>query len=288
MGANELITQSIGEVVTHACVLHDCDFVLVDGSGHATPPFADDVKTVRTICCKPPPQVAEHTPTDWYALITQSTLGSDGDGDGVGLVVGPLVGATVGHACALHDCVCVFVDGSGHAKPPFDAAVTTLRTICCTPPPHVAEHKPTAWKAPITQSTLGGTGGGRAVGPVVGATVGHTCVLHACICVLVDASGHATPPLAAAVTTVRTSCCCPPPHMTEHMPMALKPLMTQSTLGGAVGPGVDVGPAVGPVVGANVGHICMLHATIWVLVEASGHAAPPFAAGLTTARTSCC
>jgi len=64
-----------------------------------------------------------------YALMTQFTGGA-------------AVGAVVGHACVLHASDLTSVRESGHALPPLAAAVTTVRTNCCTPPPHTAEHEP--------------------------------------------------------------------------------------------------------------------------------------------------
>jgi len=44
--------------------------------------------------------------------------------------------ALAGHACVLHACD---TDNDGHAAPPLDAGVITVRFCDCTPPSHDAE-----------------------------------------------------------------------------------------------------------------------------------------------------
>jgi len=39
-----------------------------------------------------------------------------------------------------HGWLIMLVETAGQALPPFAAAVTIVRTICWTPPPHIAEH----------------------------------------------------------------------------------------------------------------------------------------------------
>ncbi len=193
------------------------------------------------------------------ALMTQSTGGAG------------VEGGNVGQTCALHDCVCMLDAASGQALPPFAAAVTTVRTSCCTPPPQVSEHEPTGVKALMTQST----GGGK-----VGAVVGQAWVLQATVRELSAMAGHALPPCAAAVTTDRTDCCQPPPQVAEHIPTGAKSLTTQSTGAG--------GGRVGVVVGAGVGQTWVLHAIDLELSAGVGQANPPFAAGDMTVRTYNC
>jgi hypothetical protein len=264
-GAKSLMTQlctgggvrgcRVGKgVAGHACVLHAVGAVCTfnEGGGHAWPPLAAGVTTVRAIICTPPPQTTEQLPWGTKSLMTQSTA----------------AGAVVGHACVLHGSgdTCTNVDGSGHAWPPWAAAVTTVRNNICTPPPHAAEHAPCGLK-PLTKQSTGGAG--------VGGCVGHTCVLHATDCTLVATSGHAVPPLAAGVSTERACICTPPPQATEQLPVDKKALMTQFCTGGGVH-GWRVGKGV-------AGHACVLHGVglTVINVDASGHAAPPYRAGET-------
>jgi len=185
-GTNALMTQStfrVGGAVGHAWVLHASVRVLVATSGQAFPPFAGVMATVRTINCEPVPQEAEHDPTASNEVMTQST--------------GAEVGAKVGQAWVLQGSVLLLSAMAGHALPPFADGVTTELISCCTPPPQEAEHEPTTLKPDMAQSTGagGGTvGGGVRVGTVVGATVGHACVLQASVLLLSVRAGHALPP----------------------------------------------------------------------------------------------
>jgi len=108
------------------------------------PPFDAGTNTVIVLNCQPVPEHdTEHAPNALKLLITQST-GADtvGLGPDVPDVLDPgapdpgapdtdadadaaVVGATVAQAGAEHTCCCKYVEGSGHALPPFADGVST-------------------------------------------------------------------------------------------------------------------------------------------------------------------
>ena len=143
---------AVGATVGHTCVWHGAVCVL--SLGHALPPLAAGVITVRTNCWVPPPHEAEQVPTAAKSLMTQSVT-------------------MPGQGCELQ--ASSFVLSNGHGVPRLAAGVTTVRTNCCLPPPHEAEQPPEGLKSLMTQFTA--TTGGAAVGAVVG----HACVLHASV-----------------------------------------------------------------------------------------------------------
>jgi hypothetical protein len=82
-GKNELMTQStFVHSGAHACALHVSVLTFSESAGHALPPWAGDVTTLRMTVCTPPPHDREHEPEGLKSLITQST--------------------GTGHACVLH------------------------------------------------------------------------------------------------------------------------------------------------------------------------------------------
>ena len=93
-----------------------------------------------------------------------------------------------GHACALHGCDVAGLLAAVQSSSWPSEHVTDRD---CTPPPHVLEHDD---QVPASQC-------------------GHTCVLHAWVCV---STGHEVPPYAAGVMTNRDCVCEPPPHLAEH------------------------------------------------------------------------
>ena len=114
-------TQSMAQGwVLQACVLVN--------TGHAAPPKAGKVVTIRFLDCVPPPHTAEQLLQLDQALTTQS----------------------IGQGWLLHDCVSV---NTGQACPPLDAGVTTVRIRDCVPPPQTAEQVPQLDQAVTTQST---------------------------------------------------------------------------------------------------------------------------------------
>jgi hypothetical protein len=142
-------------------------------------------------------------------------------------------------------------------------------------------------------------------GAVVGAAVGHVAVLQ--LWVRTVSFGQGNPPLAAGRATDRVEYCTPvEPHVAVlHNPKSVQLPITQSTGTGAVvgaavalvGAGVVVvGPVVGPTVAVGVGvvvgcvggHEGLTHTCVRMFSEAGGHAWPPLAAGVATARVDCC
>ncbi len=105
-------------------MLHVC--VLVS-AGHATPPLAADMLTVRACVCDPEPHETEQDPNVPQSETTQST----------------------GHDCVLHACVLV---SAGQAVPPGGLVVIVLDAVC-TPIPQEAEQDPNEPHDPTTQST---------------------------------------------------------------------------------------------------------------------------------------
>jgi hypothetical protein len=235
----------------HPCTLHGSS--CSTSVGHGVPPLAGDTTTDRVCCCTPPPHVLEHALHALQPPMVQGTTGTPG------LRVGSR------HTCVLHATLdgMTLVAGSGHARPPLAAGVSTARASICTPPPHALEQLPEGTKALMTQSTE--TAGGARVGG------GHACVLHGVgeTCTFNDGSGHGCPPLAAGTTTVWSIICTPPPQATVQLPEGVGALMTQSTGTGGV-----------------VGHGSVLHGVGdgMTLDDGSGHALPPLAAGRTTDR----
>ena len=135
--------EVVGATVGHTCVWHAS--VLLLSAGHALPPLAAGVMTVRTNCWTPPPHAAEQLPTAAKSLMTQSVT-------------------MPGQGCELQ--ASSFMLSAGHGVPRLAAGVTTVRTSCCLPPPHDAEQPPEGLKSLMTQLT--GTTGGAEVGAVVG------------------------------------------------------------------------------------------------------------------------
>ena len=93
-------------------MLHDVE---LDKFGHASPPFAGDVVTVRVRVICPPPHDTEHEPQALHADTAQS----------------------IGQLPALHDVESV---SDGQALPPLAGAVVTVRVRDLLPLPHVVEH----------------------------------------------------------------------------------------------------------------------------------------------------
>jgi len=96
--------------------------------GHATPPCAASVVTVRARTLVPPPQVTVHEPHSAQSDTTQST----------------------GHGELWHDCVSV---SCGHCWPPCSAGVVIERERLFVPPPHVLVHAVNADQADVVQCT---------------------------------------------------------------------------------------------------------------------------------------
>jgi len=162
---------------SHACTLHSWNGVT--RRGQAIPPLAGATNTLRVANCTPPPQALVHLEKDDQWLTRQSTA----------------------QAAALHVCV---ASRAGHAAPPLDAGVSTLRDCVDLPPPHVAEHGDHVDQALTLQST------------------GHG---QACDC---DKLGHAAPPLAGCVMMVRV-CVCDTPQALGHTDHADHSLTLQLT-----------------------------------------------------------
>ena len=142
---------------------------------------------------------------------------------------------------------------AGHALPACAAAVTTVRVRFLQPPPHVTAQAPQLPHAETEQGT------------------GQRCVLHG---VLSASAGHACPPLAAGVVTCRTRCfmvVTPSPpstalHCAPHAPHDDHAVTTQAT--------------------TTFGHDPWLHDCVSARLEE--HAAPPFAAAVSTLRCRDC
>lgn len=105
--------------------MHVCVCVV---TGHAAPPLAAGVVTVKVCVCEPPPQLALH-PDQPDQVPTQST----------------------GQPCTLHGCVC---GETGHEAPPWAGCCFTVKVCDCVPPPQVAEQADQPDQVPW-QSTAG-------------------------------------------------------------------------------------------------------------------------------------
>ena len=92
--------------------MHDVE---LDKLGHAAPPFAGDVVTVRVRVICPPPQETEQEPHELHADTTQS----------------------IGQLPALQDVESLSV---GQALPPLAGCVIIVRVRDLLPLPHVVEH----------------------------------------------------------------------------------------------------------------------------------------------------
>jgi hypothetical protein len=178
-----------------------------------------------------------------------------------------------------------------HATPPLNACDVASRARPCIPEPHVAEHRPHACQALITQSTghavlehcRASARAGHAAPPSLAAvemerkrlrvlsvllpqlaahaphvchaltaqSTGHASVLHG---VVVSVSGHAAPAPRVGLSTPRVRCTVPPSQVTEHAAQ-LDHASTMQLAGGTVGAGVgaEVGAGVGAELGAGVG-----------------------------------
>jgi len=161
--------------------LHCCD---CDSTGHALPPYAAGVTTVRVCDCSPPPHALEQVNQLPHSDTTQST----GHGsvphartwlNDVGHAAPPCAACCVivrvcvcsppphalvqadhsdhaltpqstGQANVLHGCES---SKAGHATPPCAAAVVIVRERICVPPPQRVEQAPNADHADTTQST---------------------------------------------------------------------------------------------------------------------------------------
>jgi len=165
----------------HRAAQHNCCSV---NDGHAAPPFLESVTIDRDRRWVPPPHEAEQTDHAVHSETTQSTA----------------------HACVLHACS-RFV--SGHAAPPFDAGVVTVRVLVWTPPPHALEQAPHSDHDDTWHETA------------------QTGAVHAWVS---DRAGHAAPPYATGVVTERVRVWTPTaPHVDEHADHALQPPTWQST-----------------------------------------------------------
>lgn len=213
-----LRTQSMG----HACTLQLSVSTI---GGHATPPCALGIDTLRSRTCCPPPHTAPHVDQSVQSDTSQLT----------------------GQGFSPHESLCV---KGGHTAPPFCGAVTTLRSCIVKPPPHVALHSVGLPHADTTQSTAHGPlphasasfRSGHTAPPNAEACVtvrvrvrcppphtalqsphwphalteqstGHSCALH--VALSCDAE-HAVPLHAAATSVGRVRDVVPPPHVIEH------------------------------------------------------------------------
>eukprot|EP01012_Entosiphon_sulcatum_P065558 TRINITY_DN9450_c0_g1_i5.p2 TRINITY_DN9450_c0_g1~~TRINITY_DN9450_c0_g1_i5.p2 ORF type:complete len:227 (-),score=11.44 TRINITY_DN9450_c0_g1_i5:4257-4937(-) len=141
---------------------------------------------------------------------------------------------------------------SGHATPPFDVSMITLRFLDIDPPPHTAVHGENSDHSVTVQSTGQGLllqacsslNCGHWLPPYCGCTemerwrtclpppqlteqfshapqlsttqsIGHSCVLHGCVSVSEPA--HSVPPYCAGVTTVRLRLWLPDPQVAVHV-----------------------------------------------------------------------
>jgi len=159
------ITTGVGGTgMGHMCVLHESALLQVVMLGQGVPPGTAGRNTLRTIICLPPPHDVVHTPTATNSDIKQSDVSSGG-------------GAGVGHGNVLHVLVWTLAVAFGHALPPLDGGISTVRSMVWLPPPHVAEQTPTGTKPDMVQST---------------GNTGHGIVLHACVMSRSadDGSGH--------------------------------------------------------------------------------------------------
>ena len=145
-----------GSNATHAAVLQGVASVSVSpvSCAHSVPPPLAGVVTAYVRVMTPPPQVAEHGPSGPNAP-TQFTTGGGGEAAG-------------GHASALQDLV---AGDTGHACPPFDAGVVSVKERLCVPPPQDRLHVLYADHVPAHVTTGGGAGGGG-VGGGGGGTFG--------------------------------------------------------------------------------------------------------------------
>jgi hypothetical protein len=211
--------------------------------GHALPPCAAALMTFTRRDWVPVPQVAVHRVHGWNSWAQWT-----------------------GHAAVLHAWAS---DTAGQILPLCTAAVTTLRALVCTPPPHASVHADQADQAETPQSTEGSrivtvrtTRGGDADRPYL--------LVHAYVTEYVPGT----------------------PMRTLLTPMAtMRSLITPSTLSAHVAPGSTYSLVASAsyvtlalperVRTGSLGHAPVLHACSPVC---AGHALPPNRAAMSAGR----
>jgi hypothetical protein len=169
--ADQCDHSDVSQFTAHGAAAGHASVLCVDGQGSA--PCWAATATSRVRARSPPPQTVEHRPHAPHDAMVHG----------------------MGHGCALHTCD--FERAGGHATPAWACATSTVRVLCCCPPPHDSEQAPHSLQASSSQLT------------------GQDTSWQAADCVSVP---QGAPPSATATVTVRARDLDPSPHVFEQAP----------------------------------------------------------------------